>query len=156
MSLHLELVTPERILFSIEAERVTLPTAEGEITVLANHAPLVAKLVAGMMILVTKQGTEEVAVSGGFIEILKDNRVRVLADTAERGEELDLTAITAAKERAEQVMKETVRSDDTAYALAAASLERELAREKVARRAHAARRVPTVDAASLPHDENPV
>lgn len=156
MSLHVELVTPERILFKTEAERITLPTSEGEITVLPNHAPLVTKLIAGMATLVTQKGTEYVAVSGGFIEIQSDNRVRILADTAERENELDLSAIQTARERAEGVMRETVRSDDTAYAAAAAAVERELARERVARRAHAARRVPTLDAANLPPDENPV
>jgi len=156
MPLHFELVTPERRVFSTEIDQVTLPTADGEITVLPHHLPLVAKLVPGIATLTTNGREEEVAVSGGFIEVIEGNHVRVLADTAERGVELDLSVIESAKARAEQVMKETVRSDDASYAMAAAALERELARERVARRAHAARRVPTLDAANLPPDENPV
>ena len=153
--LKFELVTPERVVFRTEIDQVTLPTKEGEITVLPNHVALVAKLVPGVAHL--KRGTEEedVAVSGGFIQV-GENRIRVLADTAERGIELELEAIEKAKERAEAVMKETVRSDDTAFAAAAAALERELARYKVAKKAHAAKRAPTLDQAVLPSDENPV
>ncbi|MCI0479905.1 hypothetical protein L0Y59_05145, partial [Candidatus Uhrbacteria bacterium] len=58
--------------------------------------------------------------------------------------------------RAEPVMKETARTDDTAFALAAAALEREMARSKVARKMRAMKHVPTLDAAILPPDENPV
>lgn len=156
MPLHFELVTPERIVFKTDADRITLPTAEGEITVLPHHVPLVARLVAGIATLVVGGVEEEVAVSGGFIEVGEGDNVRVLADTAERGVELDISVIEAAKIRAEEVMKNVAQTDDNAYAMAAASLQRELAREKVARRARAGRRVPTLDAANLPHDENPV
>jgi F-type H+-transporting ATPase subunit epsilon len=150
-----ELVTPERVVFRTEVDQVTLPTKEGEITVLANHAALVAELVPGVAHLKRGTAEEDIAVSGGFIQI-GENRVRVLADTAERGMDLDLSAIEQAKTRAEAVMKETVRSDDAAFAMAAASLERELARFKVAKRAHAMKDVPPLDRAVLPEDENPV
>ncbi len=129
--INFELVTPERTLFREIIEEVTLPTAEGEITVLTHHAPLVAVLVPGVARLKLKSGHEEVAVSGGFIQV-GNNVVRVLADTAERATELDLSAIEAAKARAEQVMKEADRQDEKAYAMAAAGLERELARYRVA------------------------
>jgi F-type H+-transporting ATPase subunit epsilon len=156
MPLHFELITPERIVFKTDADRVTLPTAEGEITVLPNHVPLVARLVAGVATLVVGGVEEEVAVSGGFIEVGEGNSVRVLADTAERGTELDISVIEAATQRAAEVMKNVARTDDNAYAAAAAAMERELARGRVARRAHASRRTPTLDASNLPHDENPL
>jgi F-type H+-transporting ATPase subunit epsilon len=155
MPIHLELVTPERVLFREEVDEVTLPTREGEITVLPNHIPLIASLVAGVARLKRGKETEDVAVSGGFIEIQAGGRVRVLADTAERGHELDLSVIEKAKQRAEAVMKETTRTDDNAYAAAAAALERELARYKVVRKHRGSTRTPLVDAANLPHDENP-
>lgn len=155
MPLQFELVTPERLVFRESVESVTLPTAEGEITVLPQHADLVAALVPGVAHFVKDGSEEDVAVSGGFIEITGGNRVRVLADTAERGFELDVTAIEAAKERAEKVMHEAVRSDDASYAAAAAALERELARYRVALRHRTARRVPTIESANLPSDENP-
>lgn len=156
MPIHLELITPERVVFKTDVHQVTLPTAMGEITVLPNHAPLVAALVPGVARLTHDHDEEEVAVSGGFIEILADNVVRVLADTAERGQELDLHTIEEAKARAEKVMKEAVHADDASFAAAAAALERELARYRVARRAHVGKNLPTLDAANLPSDENPV
>jgi len=132
-----------------------LPTAQGEITILPGHISLVAALVPGIARLKAGGREEEVAVSGGFIQVGKD-RVRVLADTAERGEELDLSVIEEAKQRAEKVMKEAVRLDDNSYAAAMAAMGRELARYKLAQRRHAPRTAPTVDKASLPPDENPV
>jgi F-type H+-transporting ATPase subunit epsilon len=155
-SLNFELVTPERVVFRQEVDKVTLPTTLGEITVLPGHADLVATLVPGVAVLGKGAVEEDVAVSGGFIQVSEGSRVRVLAETAERGFELDLTAITAAKDRAEKVMQETVRSDDVSFAAAAAALERELARYKVAHKHRETRKIPTIDRASLPPDENPV
>ncbi len=162
MPLHLELVTPERVLFREDVDEVTLPTAEGEITILPNHIQLVAALIAGVARIKRTADThrgvpliEMVAVSSGFIEVREGSRVRVLADTAERGHELELSVIEIAKERAARVMQEAVRSDDVSYVAAAALLERELARYKVARKHHRPHHVPTIDAANLPHDENP-
>ena len=156
MTIHFELVTPERVLYREEVDEVTLPTSEGEITILQNHIPLVASLVAGVASIKKNDATEDIAVSGGFIEVQKGNTVRVLADTAERGHELDLSVIEQAKQRAENVMKETVRTDDAAYAAAAAALERELARYKIARKRRGAAHAPTIDSANLPSDKNPV
>ncbi len=152
--IHFELITPERVLFREEVDEVTLPTSEGEITILPNHVPLVAALVSGVAKFTKGTSTEDIAVSGGFIEVQEGSRVRVLADTAERGQELEFSAIEEAKARAEKVMKETARTDDVSYASAAASLERELARYKVARKHRGAHHVPTIDSANLPADEN--
>lgn len=153
--IHFELVTPERVVFRQEVDQVTLPTMEGEVTIMSGHIPMVAALKAGIAHLKKGTGEEDVAVSGGFIEVRAGNNVRVLADTAERGIELDLKVIEEAKQRAEKVMNETSRRDDVQYTMAAASLERELARYKVARK-HAGRLAPTIDKATLPNDENPV
>lgn len=150
MSIQFELITPERVVFRKEADKITLPTAEGEITVLPGHIGLVAALVPGIARLKTAEGEEEVAVSGGFIQVGGD-RVRVLADTAERGEELDLSVIEEAKRRADKVMKEAVRLDDNQYAAAVAAMEREMARYKLAqKRRHVPRSGPTIDTESVP------
>lgn len=153
--IHFELVTPERVVFRQDVDAVTLPTMEGEVTILPGHIPMVAALVAGVARLKNGKIVEDVAVSGGFIEVQSGSIVRVLADTAERGIELDLKTIEEAKTRAEQVMKEAVRMNDQEFAMAAAALEREFARFKVARK-HAGRFAPTIDKAILPSDENPV
>lgn len=131
-----KLVTPERVVFEEEGIiSITLPTEEGEITILPHHIPIVAKLRPGVAFLKRDDGSdEEIAVSGGFIEVKQGDSVTVLADTAERGHELSLATIEEAKRRAEQVMKEKASAGDVGFADAAAHLERELARYKTALR----------------------
>jgi len=132
--LNFKLITPERVAFEKKVSQVTLPTMDGEITILPNHIPLVAELVPGVAMLKEHNHTEDVAVSGGFIQVDAEGNVTVLADTAERGEDLNLKDIEEAKSRAEQVMRESARGNDEAFARAAAELERELARYRVARK----------------------
>lgn len=132
--LQFKLITPERVVFEKKVSQVTLPTMDGEITILPNHIPLVAELVPGVAMLKEHNQAEDVAVSGGFIQVDKSGNVTVLADTAERGEDLNLKDIENAKARAEQVMRESARGNDEAFARAAAELERELARYRVARK----------------------
>lgn len=134
MSLHFELTTPERIVLREEYDAATIPTQEGEITVLPGHLPLVANLVPGMITL--RKGKEEsyLAVSGGFVEVQPGSKLIILADTAERAEELDLEKVEAARERAEKLLAEKRAVDDVSAAAAMAGLQRELARAKVARK----------------------
>lgn len=134
MKIKFELTTPERRVFSEEIDQVTLPTRDGEITVLPNHTPIVAVLVPGMATIRKDSNEYYLAVSGGFIEIQPQSRVIVLADTAERAEELDIKKIEEARERAKRLLLEKRQVDDLAFADAAAALERELARLKVARK----------------------
>jgi F-type H+-transporting ATPase subunit epsilon len=133
-----KIVTPEKTVFEDEIDQVTLPTQEGEITVLANHIPLISVLQAGE--LVVKKDDEEIAmaVSGGMIEVRK-NEITILADTAERAEEIDVKRAEEARERAEKLKDEKIRMDETEYAAVAALMERNLARIKVARK-HLTRR----------------
>ena len=131
-----EITTPERAVFSRKIRQVTLPTLEGEITVLPGHVPLVAPVQAGELRIVDEKGEEVLmAVSGGFLTIHPDDRIVVLADTAERAEELDLAAIEEAKKKAEAMLAEKI-TDEGRFADATAHLARELARLKVARKHH--------------------
>lgn len=156
--LKFELTTPERVVFSSEVDQITLPTMDGEITILPQHIPLVAQLVPGVAVLKNNGDTEEVAVSGGFIQIDGKGGVTVLADTAERGEHLNLEDIEKAKKRAEEVMKNAARGDDESFARAAAEMERELARYKVAVKYRQEGHKPKLAAASsdLTDDAGPV
>lgn len=132
MKITLKIVTPERVVFEDQVDSVTAMTESGEVTILPNHVPLVANLRAGEMRL--KKGGEEIllAASTGFLEVRSPSEVVILADTAERVEELELEKIEAAKERARQLLTEKRHADDVSFADAAAGLERELARYKVA------------------------
>lgn len=130
--MRLRFVTPERILVDEEVSSVTLPTDQGEITILSEHMPLIALLKPGITRYTNNaQETEEVAVSEGFVQVRKDNRVHVLTETAERGHELDMSVIEGATTRAKQVMSQAARQDDLTFATAAAALERELARSRL-------------------------
>ena len=133
-----KIVTPEKTVYDDFVDQVTLPTTDGEITVLPNHIPLISVLAPGE--LVAKKGSEEIAmaISGGMIEV-QNNEITILADTAERAEEIDIRRAEEAKVRAEKLKEEKIRSDETGYATAAAILEKNLARIKVARK-HLTRR----------------
>ena len=132
--LHFEITTPERVVFSAPSvESITIPTEMGEITILPDHLPLVASLMPGE--LHVKIGGEEIlmAVSGGFIEV-KPGKVTVLADTAERAEELDEQRAEEARTRAHELMTKARTAESTDYAALAAKLEKELARLRVVRK----------------------
>src|SRR3989338_6738829 len=130
-TLKLQLVTPERTVFEGMVDSVTAMTQMGEVTILPGHVPLVANLQAGELRL--KAGAEEsyLVASTGFLEVRPGNQVIILADSAERVEELELEKIEEAKERARRLLEEKRHVDDIAFADAAAMLERELARERV-------------------------
>ncbi len=132
MSLSLKIVTPERIVYEDTVDSVTAMTQMGEVTILTGHVPLVANLQAGELS-VRQNGIQTFLVaSTGFLEVRSGNEVVILADTAERVEELELEKIAQAKERARRLLEEKRHVDDVAFADAAAMLERELARERVA------------------------
>ena len=107
-------------------------TQMGEITILPGHVPLVANLQAGELRVRAGADEQFLVASTGFIEVRPDNQVIILADTAERAQELELAKIEEARERAKAMMQEKRHVDDVAFADAAAMLERELARYKVA------------------------
>lgn len=136
MPLHFTLTTPERTVFEDTVDSLTLPTRMGEITVLPNHIPLVAALVPGEVILRKDRTESLLAVSSGFIEVKPGNEITVLADTAERAEEIDVKRAEEAKERARKLLEQKEKLNEEAFASAAAALERELARLRVARKRH--------------------
>ena len=135
LSIKFKIVTPERTVFEDEIEQATLPVADGEVTILPNHRSYIGALKAGEIML--KKGKEEFsfAISGGFIEFDNNNLV-VLADTAERAEEIDEKRAEAARARAEEFKKQKITMDDSEYARVASAIEKEMARIKVAKKHH--------------------
>lgn len=130
--IHLDIITPDSAVFTGDVDAVTLPTMEGEITVMGGHVPLIAVLGSGT--LVARQGKEEkvFAVSRGTIEITGSS-IKVLSDIADRMESLEEAAIDAARKKAEDLRSQR-REDTEGFAEATALLERELARLKTVRR----------------------
>lgn len=132
--INFEIVTPERTVLKQEVQQVTAPTKQGEITVLPNHIPLVASLLPGVIETVNKEGVREVmSVSGGFIEVLKD-KVVILADTAERADEIDIDRSEQARELAEKTKAETRHFDQERFTNLSAKIAKELARSRAAKR----------------------
>ena len=133
--LRLKIVTPERVVAEQAVASVTVPTRQGQITVLPHHIPLVSILTPGELSARDEKGSEmmTMAVSGGFIEV-SGNTVVILADTAERVEEIDEARAEAARQRATRLLAEVRSRDDVAYATLVAKMEKELARLRVARK----------------------
>ena len=106
MPLLVEIVTPERLLLSQQADMVLLPGAAGQMGVMAHHVPLLTTLAEGEIVLTLDgEDIEVLAVSGGLAEVRPD-KVTILADTAERGEEIDEVRAEAARQQAEQALQE--------------------------------------------------
>ena len=126
-----KIVTPEKTVSSDEIEQVSLPTPDGEITILPHHIPLVTILKPGE--LKYKKGGEEfsLAVSGGFVEIRDDGSVVVLADTAEHAAEIDLIRATEAKDKAAKIMTESRHSEHVNFESLETQLEKQLVRLNV-------------------------
>ena len=119
-TLELELVTPERQLIKEQVEEAQIPGKDGYLGVLPGHAPLLTELGTGFMYYVAGGRRWYFALHGGFAEVLPD-RVRVLANAAERAEEIDVERARRALERAQQEMMNPSIGVDPAMALSAAA-----------------------------------
>ncbi len=137
-TIKIDIVTAERSVFSEEVDIVIAPGIDGELGILPRHTPLMTALKPGEII--ARKGTDEysLVVSGGFLEVSPE-RVIILADSAERAEEIDISRAEEAKRRAEQRMTEKYEPGFDA-ARVEATLQRALARVKVAERHRKRRR----------------
>ena len=127
----LEIVTAEEELYSGDVDILIAPGSEGQLAILPNHAPLLTQLAPGLLEFRTGGEEEDMAVSGGFLEVL-GNRAVVLADAAERAEDIDLDRAEAAMKRAEE---RVARHDaDVDFVRALAQVARARTRVAVARR----------------------
>ena len=111
--------------------RLTVPTVDGEISILPNHVNLLTKIAAGEMVIRNSSKTDLFAITGGFLEIL-DNHVNVLADYAIRADDIEIAKVEEAKERAQKAMKEKLTEED--FRVANAELAKSLLQLKVARK----------------------
>jgi len=133
LNIKFKIVTPECTVFEDAVDQATLPVTDGEVTILPNHRSYIASLKPGE-IMVKKDNKEILmSTSGGFIEFDK-NELIVLADTAERAEEIDLKRAEEAKARAEKLKTEAVSMDSEEYARVAAAIQKHAARIRVARK----------------------
>jgi F-type H+-transporting ATPase subunit epsilon len=131
MPLKLDIVTAERNVYSDEVDMVTAPGIEGELGILPRHAPLMTALQPGELRIRKGDEVEYFAIGGGFLEVRPD-RVIVLADSAERADEIDIERAEAARRRAEEMLQKGV-PEGQIEAIEGA-LRRSKVRLKVARR----------------------
>ena len=114
-TLHLEIITPERIAYQEDVNMVTVPGAQGYMGILPHHVPLFSSLIHGEVKII--KGDEEIflSIGGGFIEVTKKN-VTVLVTKASHADELNEQEILRAKEKAEEILREKPSREAVEYA----------------------------------------
>ena len=127
----LEIITVERALLSDEVDLLVAPGIDGELGILPHHAPLLTALKPGELRIVKEGKDQFLAVGGGFLEVIA-NEVKVLADSAERADEIDEARAQAAMKRAQEAIAN--RATDVSLEQALAALRRAEVRIAVARR----------------------
>ena len=130
MTLHLEIVTPERLAYSDEVDMVLVPGLEGELGILPHHTPLVSLLGVGELKIRKGSDEETFAIAGGFLQVRPD-KVVVMAEIAEIGAEIDLERAQAARAEAEKAL-ESGYVEGADLSAARAELQRALLRIRVA------------------------
>jgi F-type H+-transporting ATPase subunit epsilon len=127
-TIQLEIVTPERLVVQDSVEDVTIPGKGGYLGILPGHAPLISELGVGQIAYRSSGSVKRLAVAWGFAEVLPE-RVTILAETAEKAEEIDVTRAQSAKQRAEEELR---KAGSSGNADAQAALERATTRLEVA------------------------
>ncbi|MCK5352853.1 F0F1 ATP synthase subunit epsilon [bacterium] len=125
----LEIVTPEKMVVSEGVDEVVLPGIEGEFGVLPGHIPFLTALKVGVLTYKMEDVEEHLAVSWGYVEVAHDS-VKVLAETAEKATEIDISRAQMARESAEKIL--TAGKEDTEYDEAQVRLEKAVIRVQVA------------------------
>ena len=110
-TLQLDIITPERGLLSEAVDAVTLPGLGGELGILPGHTPLISQLQTGVLSYTQGQTTRRLHVSGGFVEV-SGERVAVLAELAERPEEIDAARARTERDQAEKLLNAATGSED--------------------------------------------
>lgn len=133
LKINLQIITPEKIAYKDKADQIILPTGDGEITIMANHIPLISTMKHGELVIKNDGKEIPMAVCNGFIEV-RGNCIIIMTDIAERVEEIDEQKAEEAKKKAKELLAEKDRMSDIAFADATALLEKSLARIRVARK----------------------
>lgn len=127
-TIQLEVVTPDRLVVNDTAEYIQIPGKTGYLGVLPGHAPLITELAVGEISYTNGGQTRRLAVAWGFAEVLPE-KVTILAETAERADEIDVSRAQAARQRAEEELR---KAGPTGDAAAQAALQRATTRIEVA------------------------
>lgn len=132
----LKIITPEKLILEEYVDQVSLPTENGEITILPDHIPLISKLTSGDIVAVVNNENLPIAVVGGFLEVKKtdngETEVAILADFAEHLSEFSDEKIAEARKRADELREQMKNKEIIDFESLATELERSLTRVKIA------------------------
>lgn len=131
-TLKLEIVSPDRLVLSEEVEELQIPGKAGYLGILPGHVPLVTELAIGEMSYIKEGQSHYLSVAWGFCEVLSD-KVTVLAEKAEKAEEVDLDRAEASRHRAEQRLS-NLEVTEIDFDRATSSLKRAISRMEVSRK----------------------
>lgn len=129
-----KIATPERVVYEDEVKQASIPTTSGEVTILPNHIPLVSVLQSGEIKITDKDGEHVLAVAGGFLEVRDNNEIVILADNAERAEEIDLERAEEARKRAESELEKAKTEENVDFAKLQAVIDREMNRIRIGKK----------------------
>ena len=129
--INLQIITPEKVVYSDTVDMVNIPAVEGEIGILPNHIPLFTKIKPGEIKVKKGANEEYLAITGGFVNVQR-GKVTILADYAIRSEDIESARAEEAKKKAEEAMKN--KESITNMAIAESELRKALLELKVAGR----------------------
>ena len=102
--MHLQIITPEKIVFNDEVDEILVPTEKGQIGILPHHINLITKLTNGELIIIVKDKKRFIGITGGFLEV-KNNKATIISDFATLAEDVNTQKALEAKKRAEDALK---------------------------------------------------
>ncbi|NOZ86370.1 MAG: F0F1 ATP synthase subunit epsilon [Deltaproteobacteria bacterium] len=132
--LDLEIVTPSGPLISESVDEVVVPGALGEMGILPGHLPIASSLKPGEIVYKSRKNKKSLAVSWGFVEVSREGKVNLLADTAETADAIDVERAKRAKEKAEKELAKISDTSTQEYKKNELKLQRALVRIQVARK----------------------
>ncbi len=142
MPLNLEIVTGEREVFKGDVDMINVPGGDGDMGILPKHAPVLSTLKPGVLRVKIGNDEQEFAIGGGFINILGDH-VIILADSAERADEIDIARAEAARLRAQEMLKNPPENKEDLFRLEAALRKSEARLKAASRRSGRRTELPT-------------
>lgn len=128
--MHVKIVTTQgTVVNQQDIVSVTLPTSTGEVTVKDDHIPLLSNITSGVISLVNDKNEESyLSISKGVLDVRRESQVTILADTAERAEDIDIDRALEAKKKAEEYLQNTQNQADVDFTALQAQIQKQLAR----------------------------
>lgn len=117
MNFLLEVITPEKVIYSDEVQEIVVPTLKGQIGILPNHINLLTQINPGEMMIKKGDNLQYLAITGGFLEV-QNNKVSIIAEYAIKAQDIEITRAMEAKKRAEKIMAEKATDNDLKIAQA--------------------------------------